>query len=79
MASPYPLLRDPDQPCVLCIKAQFEILAFHTDWIFRAALSVCPHEMNASALICRSTMPEKMNPAGHVHSILLLISGGEEE
>ena len=67
------------KPLVLLRKVQFEILAFHTEWIFSAALPLCPHEMKSSASMCRSTMPEKTNPAGHVHLILLLISGREEE
>ena len=53
------------------------MLAFHTDRIFTAALSLCPHEMKASALICSSAMPEKTKPAGHVHSILLWTAGKE--
>ena len=57
---------------------QFVILVFHTDMIFIAALSWCPHEMKARAVMCSSVMPEKRKPAGHVHTILLVISGKEE-
>ena len=57
---------------------QFEILIFHTDRIFIAALSLCPHEMKASAVMYSSVIPEKRKPAGHVHTILLVISGREE-
>ena len=45
------------------------MLAFHTDRIFTAALSLCPHEMKASASMFSSAMPEKTKPAGHMHSI----------
>ena len=46
--------------------------------IFIAALSLCPHEMKASAVMCCSVIPKKRKPAGHVHTILLVISGREE-
>ena len=29
-------------------------------------------------MMCSSVMPEKRKPAGHVHTILLVISGREE-
>ena len=58
---------------------QFTILMFCTDTIFTAALSLCPHEMKASELTWSSVMPEKIKPAGHEHTILLVTSGREEE
>ena len=79
MAPPNPYSFDPDQLLfVLFRKLQFEILVFHTDRIVIAALSLRPHEMKASAVMCSSVMPEKVKPAGHVHTILLVISGREE-
>ena len=77
----------PDQPLlpgdnttllILFWNVQFEILEFNTDIMFIAALSLCPHEMKASALICRLVLPEKANPAGHVHMIVLVTFGREE-
>ena len=50
-----------------------------TDLTFTAALSLCPHEMKASELMYSSVMPVKTNPAGQVHTILVVISGREEE
>ena len=50
-----------------------------TDLTFTAALSLCPHEMKASELMYNSVMPVKTNPAGQVHTILVVISGREEE
>ena len=63
---------------VLFWKVQFEILIFCTERISTAALSLCPHEMKVSELTWTSVMPEKMKPAGHVHTILLVTSGREE-
>ena len=78
MAPPNPYSLDQDRLFVLCWKMHFEILIFHTDRICIAALSLCPHEIKASAVICTSVMPENRKPAGHVHTILLVISGREE-
>ena len=49
-----------------------------TDLTFTAALSLCPHEMKASELMYSSVMSVKTNPAGQVHTIVV-ISGREEE
>ena len=60
-------------------KVQSEISDCCTDVMVTAALLWCPHEMKASALMCSSVMLLKTNPAGQVHSILLVTSGREDE
>ena len=49
------------------------------DDICTAAPLWCPHEVKASALMYSSLMLVKTNPAGQVHSILLVTSGREDE
>ena len=77
MAPPNPYSLDPHRLFVLFSKLQFDMSILRTDRAFIAALSLCPHEMKASAVMCSSVMPEKRKPAGHVHTILLVISGRE--
>ena len=60
-------------------KVLFEIMDSCIKLTLTAGLSLCPHEKKASALMCSSVMSVKTNPAGQVHTILLVISGREDE